>query len=105
MKIESFLHPTLYQFRLHRSGWGVIPGEWSVGECGIIDLDFIIPIQPETILQFMCPSLDDNEPLNPLEDKRLHYLGSMTVTNVITSENQLAISIQDNDCGMSCEVQ
>jgi len=24
-------------------------GEWSVGGCGIIDLDFIIPIQPETI--------------------------------------------------------
>jgi len=24
--------------------------EWSVGECGIIDLDFIIPMQPETIL-------------------------------------------------------
>jgi hypothetical protein len=24
-------------------------GEWSVGECGIIDLDFIIPMQPETI--------------------------------------------------------
>jgi len=78
---------------------------WFVGECGIIDLDFIIPIQPETILQFMSPSLDDNEPLNPLEDKRLHYIGPITVTNVITSENQLAISIQDNGCGMSCEVQ
>ncbi len=25
-------------------------GEWGVGEGGIIDLDFIIPIQPETIL-------------------------------------------------------
>ncbi|WP_333283839.1 hypothetical protein [Microcoleus sp. D2_18a_B4] len=24
-------------------------GEWGVGKCGIIDLDFIIPIQPETI--------------------------------------------------------
>jgi len=24
-------------------------GEWSVGEGGIIDLDFIIPIQQETI--------------------------------------------------------
>ncbi|MEG4443810.1 hypothetical protein QUA82_26755 [Microcoleus sp. F8-D3] len=27
----------------------MIRGPWSVGECGIIDLDFIIPIQPETI--------------------------------------------------------
>ncbi|MEG4942998.1 hypothetical protein [Microcoleus sp. F4-D5] len=24
-------------------------GEWGVGKCIIIDLDFIIPIQPETI--------------------------------------------------------
>jgi hypothetical protein len=28
----------------------VVRGEWSVGEGGIIDLDSIIPIQPETIL-------------------------------------------------------
>jgi len=27
----------------------VVRGEWSVGEYGIIDLDFIIPMQPETI--------------------------------------------------------
>ena len=40
----------LYQFRLHRSGWGVGSGESGVGECGIIDLDLIVPMQPETIL-------------------------------------------------------
>jgi len=27
--------------------------EWGVGECRIIDLDFIIPMQPETILHRM----------------------------------------------------
>ena len=39
-----------------RRPWGNNDGESSVvrrlssvGECGIIDLDFIIPIQPETI--------------------------------------------------------
>ena len=30
--------------------WGVGSRESAVGECGIIDLDFIILIQPETIL-------------------------------------------------------
>ena len=30
--------------------WGVGSRESSVGECGIIDLDFIIPMHPETIL-------------------------------------------------------
>gem|GEM_PF-6791435 len=39
------LNQNLYQFRLHRND-----GEWEVEECGIIDLDFIIPMQPETIL-------------------------------------------------------
>jgi hypothetical protein len=29
---------------------GVGSGEWGVGESGIIDIDFIIPMQPETIL-------------------------------------------------------
>ena len=50
------LCPYLYgrQFRINiNSGYtrmmGVIRWERSVGECGIIDLDFIIPIQPETI--------------------------------------------------------
>ena len=28
---------------------GVVRGESSVGQCRIIDLDFIIPMQPETI--------------------------------------------------------
>gem|GEM_PF-5090283 len=31
------------------SGYTVRDGEWSVGECGIINLDSIIPIQPETV--------------------------------------------------------
>jgi hypothetical protein len=30
--------------------FGMVRWEWFVGEEGIIDLDFIIPIQPETIL-------------------------------------------------------
>ncbi len=29
--------------------WSVGSGPLGVGECGIIDLDFIIPIQPKTI--------------------------------------------------------
>jgi hypothetical protein len=37
-----------YQFRLHRSGWGVVRWESSVGECGIIDRDSIVSMQPET---------------------------------------------------------
>jgi len=41
-----------YQFRLHLSGWGVVRWESSVGECGIIDLDSIVPMQPETISGF-----------------------------------------------------
>ena len=40
-----------YQFRLHRNDGplGVVCWESSVGKCGIIDFDFIIPLQPETI--------------------------------------------------------
>ena len=29
----------------------IVRWEWSVGECEIIDLDFIIPMQPELISQ------------------------------------------------------
>ncbi|MEG4841347.1 hypothetical protein [Microcoleus sp. B9-D4] len=38
-----------YQFRLHRNDgqWGVVRGEW--GNVELRDLDFIIPMQPETI--------------------------------------------------------
>ncbi|HEY9893097.1 MAG TPA: hypothetical protein V6D37_15085 [Candidatus Sericytochromatia bacterium] len=31
------------------SGYTVWDGPLGVGECGIIDLDFIVPMQPETI--------------------------------------------------------
>ena len=44
-----------YQFRLHRSGWGVGSRESGVGECGIMGLDFIIPMQPETMSAFGQP--------------------------------------------------
>ena len=40
----------LCQFRLHRWGWGVVRWEWGVGKCRTIDLDLIIPMQPETML-------------------------------------------------------
>jgi len=29
--------------------FGMVRGEWSVGKCRIIDLDSIVPMQPETI--------------------------------------------------------
>ncbi len=35
--------------------FGMVPWESSVGECGIIDLDSIVPVQPETILRYQRP--------------------------------------------------
>ena len=39
----------------------------------------------------------------PTED--LDYIGWITITTSITSENQVIVSIQDNGCGMNSEVQ
>ena len=37
--------------------------------------------------------------------EELDYIGEITITTSITSENQVLISIQDNGCGMTSEVQ
>ena len=37
--------------------------------------------------------------------EKLDYLGRIVITTALTSENQVAISIQDNGCGMSFQVQ
>ncbi len=37
--------------------------------------------------------------------EELNYMGEITITTSITSENQVLISIQDNGCGMNFEVQ
>jgi hypothetical protein len=38
-----FIQQAVYNIN---SGYTVRDGEWSVGECVIIDLEFMIPIQP-----------------------------------------------------------
>jgi PAS domain S-box-containing protein len=37
--------------------------------------------------------------------KKLDYIGRIAITTSLTAENQVAISIQDNGCGMSFQVQ
>ncbi len=37
--------------------------------------------------------------------EELDYIGEITITTSITDENQVLVSIQDNGCGMSSEVQ
>jgi len=49
-----------HQFRLHErhdGPWGVRNGPWGMGECGIIDRDSIVPMQPETISIVMLQTL------------------------------------------------
>ncbi|MGB7708739.1 MAG: PAS domain-containing protein [Microcoleus sp.] len=108
--IESTL--VILQNRLHgRAGEPEIHLTKNYGKlplvecyCGLLNQVFLnLLINAIDAIEQRRLSLGTRQCRVPTEE--LDYIGGITITTSITSENQVIVSIQDNGCGMNSEVQ
>ncbi|MFB8795978.1 MAG: PAS domain-containing protein [Microcoleus sp.] len=72
--------------------------------CGLLNQVFLnLLINAIDAIEQRRLSLGTRQCRVPTEE--LDYIGGITITTSITSENQVIVSIQDNGCGMNSEVQ